>query len=1002
MPYSAAFTTGQPNPDQSAKSRSPEIGCVTTACNTANGSFGNPSPSTSSSLSVLSPACLQHSSSDVLKGISALTLKDQPLEEKKRSSGLVPSLKQAGRSCFYANSKEDDPSSASSVLVDSALLPSLGNHKKQQPSSASLPSSLSPSSHQLAPLRFDGESDLSLSYEFSSFLSESASDSRGSAVASSPLNSSLVSRVPQELPTKSEPCLVDGDVNTTDETAHPPVVVSTPPSGHISVQAQGHTSTTSAADVLPSPPALNSAATASHTTTISDEEHLDTNAQQYHQLMTSTNLPTPNTVSGETTPQSKASLSDGAFSPSRMSTSSQSSYSSNDGQQQQQSHPGYSQRPLSGTPLTLENLKPVPQKSEDWAALVDTPASPIERFHPSMMMMPPLPPPVIGGPRPLSPSSPLQFQAGSQARGMVMTTPSGAAYTDSPGPDTSADYMQHVSQHQQYHNQQQHYYHMQHTQTDPGQRQQQYPYPQQQQQQGHFPYQHHQHRNSTPSFQVGAFEMTDASLPDGSTAAANGANAHAANRKSYRKSWSASETLDAYGTLTPPRMNLDHYRGSAASSSRGSLNSKPSSPAMSVSLLTDAAILAKYRDTAIKTNDASIQLSFAKYLLEVGDPESTYEPVIDENNNNSDPAAALPPRPSSASGSSNSPPSSAPSSPATGPQDAKTGKKQLILEGVYWIDRLAKEGHPEAQFIRGTWYEEGMYLTKKNADKALRWYQSSSKGDYGPAHYKVAYFCEKKKDNNKAVMLYKKAAIHNDVPANHRLAMVYLYGDLGQSQNMKAGLQYLKRAASLATEAAPMSPYVLGLILSRDYSNQLKIPDDISFPDDGEALEWFRKSAQLGYGPANYKLGYCYEYGSLGCPIDPFLSVQHYERAVMSGDSNGEAEMALSGWYLSGADNCFAADDRLAFHYASKAAEKNLPKAQYAMGYYHEVGISVAIDLEKAMDFYKRAAENGNNDAKKRLKEQSAKFDPLGHKNSIKRMKNGRARGPKDGSCTIM
>ncbi|KAF9545883.1 hypothetical protein EC957_010387 [Mortierella hygrophila] len=733
---------------------------------------------------------------------------------------------------------------------------------------------------------------------------------------------------------------------------------------------------------------------------------------------------TANTVSGDNTPHSRASLSDGTPSPSRMSTSSQSSFSSNEGGYQlydgphppSHQHPGYPQPPLSIIPPALEHLKPMPQKSEDWAALIDTPASPTERYHPGMMMMPPLPPPVIGGPPPgpagprsSSPSSPSLSQAGPQPRGMAMTTPSGAIYTDSPGPEASADYIQHVSQqqHQRQQYQQQQYYPMHHAQTDPGPRQQQQ-YQQQrlsyhpQQQPGHFPYQHHQHHNSTPSFQ-GASEITDASQFDSSTAGT--AAAHVNNRKSYRKSWSASETLNAYGTLTPPRMNLDHYRGSTASSSRGSLNSKPSSVGMSVSLLTDAAILAKYRDTAIKTNDASIQLSFAKYLLEIGDPSSTYEPVVDENNNNNnnntDPAAALPPRPSSV-GSNNSPPSSAPSSPPTGPQDPKTGKKQLILEGVYWIDRLAKEGHPEAQFIRGTWYEEGLYLTKKNADKALRWYQSASKGDYGPAHYKVAYFCEKKKDNNKAVMLYKKAAIHNDVPANHRLAMVYLHGHLSQSQNMKAGLQYLKRAASLATEAAPMAPYVLGLILSRDYGDQLKIPDDISFPDDGEALEWFRKSAQLGYGPANYKLGYCYEYGSLGCPIDPFSSIQHYERAAMGGDGNGEAEMALSGWYLSGADNYFAADDRLAFHYASKAADLNLPKAQYAMGYYHEVGISIPIDLEKAMEFYKRAAENGNKDAKKRLEEQSAKFTPLGHKKSIKRMKNGRNRGPKDGSCTIM
>ncbi|KAG0215062.1 hypothetical protein BGX33_001559 [Mortierella sp. NVP41] len=716
---------------------------------------------------------------------------------------------------------------------------------------------------------------------------------------------------------------------------------------------------------LPSPPTLPSDTIINeeHTLTISleptsDEQHLKIIAQQYHQLMTpSVSYKSDNPISGDTTPISRVSLSD--------------------------------------IPPPLEQLKPVPQKSEDWAALIDTPASPIERFHPSRMkMLPPLPPPVIGGPsgtaagpQPSSPSSPSQFQAGPHPRSMAMTTMlSGAAYTDSPGPDTSADYIQHQPQQQQYHQ-----YHMYHAQTDPGPRQQQQlPYPHY-----HLPYQHHQHHNSTPSFH-GASEMADACLNDSGTAPGTPSNG-----KTYRKSWSASETLDAYGTLTPPRMNLDYYRGSQASSSRGSLNSnKPPSAAMSVSLLTDAAILAKYRDTANKTNDATIQLSFAKYLLEIGDPSSTFEPVVDEGNAA---AAALPPRPSSV-GSNNSPPSSAPSSPPSGPLGPKTGKKQLILEGVYWIDRLAKEGHPEAQYIRGTWYEEGMYLTKKNADKALRWYQSSSKGDYGPAHYKVAYFCEKKKDNNKSVMLYKKAAIHNDVPANHRLAMVYLYGDLGQSKNMKAGLLYLKRAATLANEAAPMSPYVLGLILSRDYSNQLAIPDDISFPDDGEALEWFRKSAQLGYGPANYKLGYCYEYGSLGCPIDPFLSVQHYERATMGSDSNGEAEMALSGWYLSGADNCFAADDRLAFHYASLAAEKNLPKAQYAMGYYHEVGISVQIDLEKAMEFYKKAAENGNKDAKKRLEEQSAKFDPLGHKNSIKRMKNERrgGRGPKDQSCSIM
>ncbi|KAF9185652.1 hypothetical protein BGZ51_000359 [Haplosporangium sp. Z 767] len=587
------------------------------------------------------------------------------------------------------------------------------------------------------------------------------------------------------------------------------------------------------------------------------------------------------------------------------------------------------------------SLYPVLQKSEDWGALVDTPASPIHSRHPSTMPL------------------------------------GGESYADSPVPENAAaDYLRHVS-HPSYNHQPYSYPHSYQPNEDPAL---QRPHPMHANTDPlgthhNLPYQHHQRHGSSPTIPLSQ---------DGTSDATN----ETRNATASRRSWSASDTLNgaasgAYGYLTPPR-----YASDANGRSRPHLGMKQGSVATSVSLLTDAAILAKYRDTANKTNDVSIQLSYAKYLLELGDSS------LLGSSSSSSPEST--PRPSSAESNSNSP--SPPPSPTS--QDPQVGKKQLTTEAIYWIDRLAKEGQPEAQFMKGMWYEEGSHGSKRNADKALRWFQSASKGDYAPAHYKVGFYCEKKKDNNKAVVLYKKAAIHNDVPANHRLAIIYLYGELGQTRNMKAGLQYLKRAASFATENAPMSPYVLGLILSRDYSKQLVIPDDIAFPDDSEALEWFRKSAQLGYGPANYKLGYCYEYGSLGCPIDPYLSVQHYERAMRAGDSNGEAEMALSGWYLSGAENCFSADDQLAFSYAAKAAEKQLAKAQYAMGYYHEVGIATAIDMAKAMEFYKLAAANGNKDAKKRLEEKAASYDKLEHKNSIRRIKQGRK--AKDNSCAIM
>ncbi|GJJ78091.1 uncharacterized protein EMPS_10450 [Entomortierella parvispora] len=554
----------------------------------------------------------------------------------------------------------------------------------------------------------------------------------------------------------------------------------------------------------------------------------------------------------------------------------------------------------------------------------------------------------------------------------------------------------------------------------------------------------------------------------------NGPSSGSSNRRNQgnRRSWSPNDVLHSspggsvgyqhtHGYLTPPRQLSDGIPSNTSSSS----NSRQSSVATSISLLTDAAILAKYRESANKTNDASTQISFAKYLLEIGESSSEFEastrllistpppsrPSSATGSTDRRPSCSLsdtgsngsPPGPSAShaghAGLQNhaataitagaaAPPPLKPlpsqSSPLLAESTEKAGKRQLTIEAMYWIDRLAKEGHPEAQFIKGSWYEDGLYLCKKSTDKAFRWYQSSSKGEYGPAHYKVGYYCEKRKDHNKAVMLYKKAATHNDVPASHRLAMIYFYGELGQQKNMKAGLQYLKRAAMLATESAPMAPYVLGLILAREYDhlNQtqqqrpspkknnknkrppLNIPDDIAFPDDSEALLWFRRSAELGYGPANYKLGYCHEYGALGCPIDPFLSVQHYERATwspfkehrrrysmgageedessMAGDGSdssygghGEAEMALSGWYLSGAEGYFPANDVLAFHYGSKAASKGLAKAQYAVGYYYEVGVSVPADMDKALEYYRLAAAQGNKDALDRLEQHKIEME---------------------------
>jgi hypothetical protein len=64
--------------------------------------------------------------------------------------------------------------------------------------------------------------------------------------------------------------------------------------------------------------------------------------------------------------------------------------------------------------------------------------------------------------------------------------------------------------------------------------------------------------------------------------------------------------------------------------------------------------------------------------------------------------------------------------------------------------------------------------------------------------------------------------------------------------------------------------------------------------------------------------------------------------------------MALSKWFLCGAEGCFEMDEELAFTFAEKAAKKNLPSAVFAIAYYHEVGIGGRKDLAAAQKWYEK------------------------------------------------
>lgn len=124
-----------------------------------------------------------------------------------------------------------------------------------------------------------------------------------------------------------------------------------------------------------------------------------------------------------------------------------------------------------------------------------------------------------------------------------------------------------------------------------------------------------------------------------------------------------------------------------------------------------------------------------------------------------------------------------------------------------------------------------------------------------------------------------------------------------------------------------------------------------------EVRKHLERAAYLGFSPAQYKLGHAYEFAQPPFPFDPLLSVQYYSLASQQGEV--EADMALSKWFLCGSgseegeEGGFDKDEALAFTFAEKAARKGLPSAEFAMGYYTEVGVGCAKDLQTAIQWYR-------------------------------------------------
>ncbi|OCK73348.1 HCP-like protein [Lepidopterella palustris CBS 459.81] len=342
------------------------------------------------------------------------------------------------------------------------------------------------------------------------------------------------------------------------------------------------------------------------------------------------------------------------------------------------------------------------------------------------------------------------------------------------------------------------------------------------------------------------------------------------------------------------------------------------------SLLDTKKTLEMYRANVKKTQDMIVQYEFALFMVQVAREVMASDPGIDDHG---------------------------------------LSPVEMLREARQILQRLADRSYPFAQYYLGDGYASGLFNKgKPDYDRAFPLFVAASKHGHAESGYRAALCYEFgwgcRKDYAKAVQFYRASASKNHPGAATRLGRACLTGDMGLVNRYREGLKWLKRATESADYQYNSAPYELGLLHETGYG------DDV-FKDEIYAVQLFTQAAELGHPQAALKLGEAYEHGLLCCPKDPALSVHYYNCAAQA--DIPEAMMNLCAWYMVGAEPVLEKDENEAYEWAKKAAEHGLPKAEYACGYFTEMGIGCRRDPLEANVWYVKAADHGDELAKQRL-----------------------------------
>jgi TPR repeat protein len=181
---------------------------------------------------------------------------------------------------------------------------------------------------------------------------------------------------------------------------------------------------------------------------------------------------------------------------------------------------------------------------------------------------------------------------------------------------------------------------------------------------------------------------------------------------------------------------------------------------------------------------------------------------------------------------------------------------------------------------------------------------------------------------------------HNKELLKARLQLLQGYKDY----NPQAALTTYEQQAEQGNAEAMNG---LGLIYSRGMGVAV---------NETLALEWFKKSAQKGYGKAYYNMALLYKEGAEGVSKDLAKTLEYFEKAAKAGSL--EAYVLWGGMYKDGLG--IPQDYKQAMIIYEEGATKGSSSCLYAQGYLHYKGFGTKQDYSKALTLFQQAANKGS------------------------------------------